>query len=272
GFFHADPHPANLLVLAPSTIVMLDVGMIGYLDDKTITCLLKLLKATIDKNVEQVLLNLESLGIFVKEFDRSLLCQDLEEMLDRYLGVPLKNLEVKEISQNILEVMMQHNLALPANLVLMIKAISTVEVTGRRLHPDFDIVSTAESFVKKLLKKKLSSRELLKRSVMTLQEGIELVEQLPKDLIGILRKFQEGKLKLNFEHRGLETLAREIDRASSRTSFSLVIAALIIGSSLVLQQQIGPFIFGYPILGIIGYLLASFIGFVLLISILRSWK
>jgi len=272
GFFHADPHPANLLVLAPATIVMLDVGMTGYLDENTITCALRFLQAIIDKNLKQVLVSMEDLGILVEKVDRNLLCQDLDSLLDRYLGVPLKNLRISEIIQQILEIMVRHNLTLPPNLVLMIKAISTVETTGRFLYPDFDMVSTARPIVKKLLRKKLSPNAIFNRGVSALQDGIELAEKLPQQLSTILRKLQDGKLEINFEHRGLETLTQGINRASNRTSISLIVAALIIGSSLVLQQQGIPLIFGYPVLGVMGYILASFIGFVLLISMIKPSK
>lgn len=272
GFFHADPHPANLFVLPPATIVMLDVGMVGYLDEKTIISGTKLLQAIVEKNLDQTLRGFEDLGIIIREFDCDLLRQDLKELFDRYLGIPLKNLEINKVSQDILEVMVRHNLVLPANLVLMVKALSVVETTGRQLYPDFDMLSAAKPFAKKLLKKRFAPQELFKKSRIMLQESIELIEQLPQDLIDILRKIKEGKLKFGFEHRGLEKLTQEIDRSSNRLSFSLIIASLIIGSSLILQQQVGPFIFGYPILGIIGYLIASFLGLGLIISILRSGK
>jgi ubiquinone biosynthesis protein len=272
GFFHADPHPANLLVQAPATIIMLDVGMVGYLDEETVINGAKLLQAIIDKNLDRVLRGFENLGIVIKEYDRHLLRQDLKELFERYLGVPLKNLEISKVSQDILEIMMRHHLLLPANLALMIKALSMVETTGQQLYPDFDMLSTVKPFVKKLLRKKFTLQELLKKSEVVLQESLEFIEQLPNNLIEILHKVKEGKLKFNFEHQGLEKLTREIDRSSNRLSFSLIIAALIIGSSLILQQQVGPFIFGYPILGIIGYLIASFLGLGLIISILRSGK
>jgi len=272
GFFHADPHPANLFVQPPATIVMLDVGMVGYLDEETIINGVKLLQAIVSKNLNQTLRSLENLGIIIKEFDRNLLRQDLKELFDRYLGIPLKNLEISKVSQDILEIMARHNLALPANLVLMLKALSMVETTGRQLYPDFDMLSTAKHFIQKLLRKRFAPQELLKKSSIIFQESIELVEQLPQDLIDILRKIKEGKLKFSFEHQGLEKLTQEIDRSSNRLSFSLIIAALIIGSSVILQQQVSPFILGYPILGIIGYLLASFLGIGLVISILKSGK
>ena len=272
GFFHADPHPANLFVLPPSTIVMLDVGMVGYLDEKTIAGGVKLLQAIVNKNLDKIMRGFEDLGIIVKEFDRNLLRQDLKELFDRYLGISLKNLKIDKFSQDILEIMARHSLALPANLVLMLKALSVVETIGKQLDPNFDMLSAAKPFIKGLLRKKLNPQKLLKKSRIILQESVELIEQLPQDLIDISRKLKDGKLKFNFKHQGLEKLTREIDRSSNRLSFSLIIASLIIGSSLILQQQIGPFIFGYSILGIIGFLLASFLGFGLIISILRSGK
>lgn len=272
GFFHADPHPANLLVQPPATIVMLDVGMVGYLDEKTIISGAKLLRAIIDKNSDQVISCLENLGVIIKKFDKNLFRQDLKELFDRYWGIPLKRLEISKVTQDMLRIMAQHHLVLPSNLVLMIKALSMVETTGRQLDPDFDMVSVAKPFVKNLWRKKFAPRELLKKSGIVLQESVELIEQLPGDLIDILGELKEGRLKFNFEHRGLEKLTEEIDHSSNRLSFSLIIAALIIGSSLVLRQQVGPFIFGYPVLGIIGYLLASFLGLGLIISILRSGK
>ncbi|MCD6284229.1 AarF/ABC1/UbiB kinase family protein, partial [bacterium] len=272
GFFHADPHPANLLIQPPATIVMLDVGMVGYLDKETIFKSTKLLKAVIDRNLEQIINCLENLGVVVKEVDKNSFRQDLKELLDRYFGFPLKHLEIKKISEDMLKVMVQHHLSLPSSFVLMLKALSMEESIGKKLDPDFDMISTAKPFVKKILRRKFMPQELLKKSSILFQESVELIEELPEDLIDILHKFKEGKLKFNFEHRGLEKLVREINRSSNRISFSLIIAALIIGSSLVLQQQVGPFIFGYSAIGIVGYLLASFLGLGLVISILSSGK
>ena len=272
GFFHADPHPANILVQPPATIVMLDVGMVGYLDKETILKIAKLLQAIIDKNLEQIINCLENLGVVIKEINKNSFREDLKELLDRYFGVPLKRLEIKKISEDMLKIMVEHHLSLPSSFVLMLKALSMEESIGKKLDPDFDMISTAKPFVKKILRKRFMPQELLKRSSILFQESLELIEELPRDLIEILHKFKEGRLKFNFEHQGLEKLVIEINRSSNRISFSLIIAALIIGSSLVLQQQVGPFIFGYSAIGIIGYLLASFLGLGLIISILRSGK
>ena len=272
GFFHADPHPANILIQPPATIVMLDVGMVGYLDKETTFKIAEFIQAIIDKNLEQIISCLQDLGVVIKEVDENLFRHDLKELLDRYFGIPLKRLEIKKISEDMLKVMVEHHLSLPSSFVLMLKALSMEESIGKKLDPDFDMISTAKPFVKKILRRKFMPQALLKKSSILFQESVELIEELPGDLIKILHKIKEGELKFNFEHQGLEKLITEINRSSNRISFSLIIAALIIGSSLVLQQQFGPFIFGYSAIGIVGYLLASFLGLGLVISILSSGK
>jgi len=274
GFFQADPHPANLLVQPPATIVMLDVGMTGHLEEKSIITIARVLRAVANKDVEEILRGLEDLGIIIEDVNRHLLRDDLGELIERYLGRPLKNIKLSNLSQDIFDIMARHNLTVPANLVLMIRALSMVESIGRQLDPDFDLLSAFKPFVKNILWKRYFPLTWVKKGENILSNSFELIEHLPQDIADLLRKLKEGQLKFNFEHRGLENLTREIDRASNRISFSLIIAALIIGSSLILQQKIGPTIFGFSALGILGYLLASIIGLGLIVSILRSgrWK
>ena len=270
GFFHADPHPGNIFIQPPATIIMLDVGQVGYLDEKTAIDGAKLLQAVINQNLDQSIRSFEDLGAITEELDKNLFRQDLKELLDNYLEIPLKNLEISKVLRDILEVMMRHNLVLPTNLILMIKSISMIESTGRQLDPDFNMAPVAQPFVKNLLRKRFTPQKLFKKSEILFQESIDFIERLPQDSIDIFRKLKEGRLKFNFEHRGLEKFTQEIDRSTNRLSFSLIIASLIIGSSIVLQQQVGPFIFGYSAVGIIGYLSASFLGLGLIISILKS--
>ena len=272
GFFHADPHPANIFVIPPATIAMLDVGQVGYVDENMIKNGAKLLLAMMDKDLEQGMRRLEALGILKKEFDESLLRQDFTELIECYVGIPLKDLEIRKLAQDTINVMIHHNLVLPSNIALMIKALSLAETTGRQLDPDFNIVSVGKPFMTKIISKKFAPEKLLKRSNEFIQDSIELIEQLPRDLRDALKKLREGKLKFIFVHRGLEKLTSDIDRSTSRMSLSIIIAAIIIGSSLIVHVNIGPFIFGYPILGIIGYIIAILLGFGLIISIIRSGK
>ncbi|HEK86001.1 MAG: ABC1 kinase family protein [Candidatus Saccharicenans sp.] len=272
GFFQADPHPANLFVQPPATIVMLDVGMTGYLEEKSIISILRVLRAVADIDLDEIITGMEDLGIIMEAVDRNRLRQDLVELIERYSGRPLKTIKVSNLSQDIFELMVRHSLVVPSNLVLMIRALSIVESIGWDLDPDFDLLSTFKPFVKQLLWKRYSPATWLKKGQSFLDQSLELFGHLPRDLADLFRKVKEGQLKISFEHRGLENLTREIDRASNRISFSLIIAALIIGSSLLLQQKIGPTIFGVSAVGILGYLLASLLGVGLIVSILRSGK
>ena len=271
GFFHADPHPANLFVQPPADIIMLDVGMVGYLDRKTTVEGVKLLKAIVDRDAEKTFEIFENLKIIVKEIDRNLFCQDLAELFDSYLGIPLKNLDITRVGQDVMEIAIRYNLTLPANLVLMVKALSMIETTGKSLYPELDILSIAKPFVRKVSKKKIEPKELFKKSETLLQESLELIEELPQGMNMIFQKVQEGKLKFITENQDLKKLSGSIGHAGWYVSLGLVIAALIIGSSLIfLHQQSGLFIFGYPVLGLIGYLLSLVLCLILVISIIKN--
>ncbi len=272
GFFHADPHPANLFVVAPATIVMLDVGMVGYLDDKTIESGSKLFQGIFDKDVDMVVKGLEILGIVPEDFDEVSFSRSLNEFLEYYHGRLLKDLEISKISQDFIEIMLRYNLSLPAEMILMVKAISMVEASGKKLDQDLDVFLIAKPLVKNFFKRKFHPSKFFKKIQNILEEGSYFVEDFPKDLGGILKKIKKDELSFNFEHKGLEKLTREINSSSSRISISLVIAALFIASSLILQQPEKVAFVEYTTLGGVGYIVAGFFSLILIIYILKSKK
>ena len=170
--------------------------------------------------------------------------------------------------------MIHHQIKIPSDLVLLTKSLVTIEGVGKNLDPDFDMVSHTKPFAKKLLSKKYSIINLWKKGKITIEELFDFLQIFPKEFSLLIKSLRKGEFNINFQHKGLEKLILEIDRASNRLSFSIIIGSLIIGSSFVIQANIGPFIFGYSAIGIIGYLFASFLGLFLIISILRSgrWK
>lgn len=270
GFFHADPHPANIFVLPPATIAMLDAGQVGYIDENMIKNGAKLMLAIMDRDLEHGMRSLQALGILKKEFDEDLLRKDFLELIESYIGIPLKDIEIRKLAQDTINVMVHHNLVLPSNIALMIKALSMAETTGRQLDPDFNMVSVGKPFMAKIISKRFSPEKLLKRSNEFIQDSIEFVEKLPQDLIDAIKKFREGKIKFIFEHRGLEKLTREISRSTMRLSLSMVIASIIVGSSLIMQINTGPVILGYPVQRIIGYIVAILLGITLIISLRKG--
>ena len=157
-------------------------------------------------------------------------------------------------------------------MMLLVKTLVTIEGVGRNLNPDFDMISHAAPFVKELVAKRMSPKYLRKIAWRQLQELQNLLKMLPRETQEILKKLSKGKLKIEFEHVGLDPLGKNLDRITNRLSFSLIVSATIIASSLIMLTNTGYMFMGYPVLGIIGYLAAGGLGFWLAIAILRSGR
>ncbi|MBI4495965.1 MAG: hypothetical protein HY697_03420 [Deltaproteobacteria bacterium] len=166
----------------------------------------------------------------------------------------------------------RHRLKLPADLFLMIKALSTMEGVGLLLDPDFDMARKAAPFVYRLRLERLYPGRLFHEFLDGGQDWLRFLRHLPADLVEILNKVNRGRVRIGFEHRGLEDLIGQMDRSANRIASSFIISALIIGSTLILQVPVGPFLLGIPVFSLIGFIIAGILGLGLTLSILRSGK
>jgi len=156
--------------------------------------------------------------------------------------------------------------------MLLAKALVTMEGVGRQLDPDFNMIVHLRPFMEKMVRERRTPASLSREvSRVALAYG-SLAKSLPRDLKEFINRVNRNKFKIDLEHRGLERLIADLDKSSNRLSFSLLIAALIVGSSLIMQTEKGPFLFGFPILGFLGYSIAGFLGLWLAIAILRSGR
>lgn len=270
GFFHADPHPGNIMVLEDNVIAPLDYGMVGYLDQHTIDALSNVLVGVVHKDIQRILKSFEALGISYGVENRDALQSDLADFINYYYEVPLQQLQVSSLLAEIFEIVRAHRLAIPSNLSMMLKALVTVEGLGRTLYPQFDMVSEVRPYLRRITLRRYDPRRRFRELLSLLDDLSHLAKEFPHGVRDILRKVNKGELRVQFEHRNLDRIAREFNQGSNRISSALIIAALIIGSSLVIQVPTGPKLFGFPLLGIIGYLIASLLGLMLLWSIFRS--
>lgn len=270
GFFHADPHPGNIMVLADNVIAPLDYGMVGYLNEPTIEELSSVLVGVVQKDVRRILRSFEQLGISHQPERRDRLLLALTDFINRYCEVPLKQLQVSALMSEIFDIVQEHHLTVPPNLSLMLRTMVTAEGTGKMLNPDFDMVSEVRPYLKKIAWRKFDPRRRLLQGMSILDDMYRLVEEFPESVRDILNKAKYGQLKIQFEHRNLDKLVAELNRSASRIASALIVAALIVGSSLVMQVSLGPSIFGFPLLGVAGYLLASLLGLKLIWDILKS--
>jgi len=271
-FFHGDPHPGNFFVMENSVIAAVDFGIVGRLDEETNENLSMLLHAVVNRDVEKAIHVFKMLNVLEDDTDISLLKYDLMEFVDRYYGLPLDKLDAQKILSDMLAVFRRHRIILPVNLATMGRMLLVSAGVGRMLDPKFDMVAEAKPFIESFMYRRFDPRRQA-REIMNLFDRLRMtVKMLPADLEEIIQKLKKGKMLVQLHHEGLEKFILEMDRSSNRLTFGMIIASLIVGSSLVMQLDRGPMLFGFSIFGIIGYLFAAVLGLWLVIAILRSGK
>jgi ubiquinone biosynthesis protein len=272
GFFHGDPHPGNIFILPDNVVCYLDFGMMGRVDRRAREDFADIVYAYVSRDESKIVDALLRVVEWDKEPDRRALEKDIGDFVESYLYKSLKELRIEDILHQILELITHHRLRLPPDIFLMVKALTQVEGLGLVLDPDFDMTEKAAPFVKRLKLKRLSPKRIIADFLDSGGDLVQLIKEIPGELRDITKQIKQGKISIAFEHRGLENLVFEMDRSSNRVAFALVVASLVIGSSLIFRSDLGPFLFGFPLLGLVGFSIAAIFGIWLLISILRSGK
>ncbi|MBE9545936.1 MAG: AarF/ABC1/UbiB kinase family protein [Proteobacteria bacterium] len=272
GFFHADPHPANVFVLPGNVICYLDFGMMGRVDQYAREDFADMLYGYVRRDESGVTGALLKITEWDKEPDRRALDRDMADLMDLHLYRPLKELRIEDFLQQLLKLIQRHRLRLPSDIFLMIKALAQVEGLGLVLDPDFDMTERAAPFIKRLKLERLSPKRIMGDFLDSGGELAQLLKEVPGELRDILKQVRDGKVSVRFEHKGLEKFIFEMDRSSNRVAFAVVVASLIVGSSFIMGSNVGPFLFGFPILGVVGFSIAGVFGIWLVISILHSGR
>jgi ubiquinone biosynthesis protein len=272
GFFHADPHPGNIFVLAGNVICMVDFGMMGIVDRATREEFVDLIDSVVHQHevkATQILLRLTE---WEEQPDIRALERELADFMGRHLYKPLKDMEIGKLLQDLIDLTLRFRLRIPPDIFLMIKALSTVEDVGRTLDPDFDLIAHAKPFIKRVKLERFAPQRISSDVFDMMSRLLQFFHQFPKDLMDLTAMIREHRLSFQLEHRGLETLLATQDQTSNRMSFAIIIAALIIGSALIVISEIPPLFFGISLIGIIGYLVAAVMGIWLLVAILKKGR
>lgn len=272
GFFHGDPHPGNVLILPDNTICLLDYGMVGRLDEQLKGYLVDLLLAIIHRDVDEVIALLTYSGDITEQINIRALKRDLSEFIDSYYELPLQDIEVGRMLMEFIEIITTYHIRLQPDLTLLTKALVTIEGMGRELDPHFDMIEHLRPFMERAIKDKVSPRHVARDISEHFLSLVQLARNLPRDLKELLNKINRNKFKIDLEHRGLDHFIKELDKSINRLSSSLIIAALIVGSSIVMQTSKGPLLFGFPVFAFLGYTIAALIGLWWVIAILRSGR
>jgi ubiquinone biosynthesis protein len=273
GFFHADPHPGNILVMENEIIGFMDFGMMGKIDKESREKYIDLLIAVLEYDSNKTLAGMLELGFTSQEtIDTRSLKMDIADILDQYYDKTLKEIKLGEFITQLVQISIKYHIKMPAELTLLGKSLITIEGIGLALDPDFNLTEIAKPYVKDIILERKSPQHLLLKLSNDLSEFYNLMFLIPKQLSKTLKKMEEGIFKLELQHRGLENLINALDKATNRLSYSLILVAIIIGSSLIMQTDKGPQFMGFPVIGVIGFLISGILGLGLVIMILRSGK
>ena len=273
GFFHADPHPGNIFYLPDGRIGVIDFGMVGRVSEQRRFQIVQLLHGLVERESAPVADVLMEWGEGAGEVDEARLQADVGAFVDQYRGVPLKDLRMGVMLTDVTTILRDNGLSLPPDLALMIKAFLTLEGMGRQLDPDFDMAGAARPFLQRVVLQRYSPRTLLKRSRRTALDAMELVGDLPRELRRLLRTARRGRLHMQVEVTSLKAFGEQVDRAANRLTMGVITAALVVGSSIVMNSAGGGVSSRWLLaLGVLGFVGAGLIGLWILLSIWRSGR
>lgn len=272
GFFHGDPHPGNLLVTEEGMVCLIDWGLAGQLTRNMRFNLIDLFSACAERSAEKIV----RIGIRMARTTRRVRTHELEKAVTAVLfrhDESLRKMEhLGQIIFDLIYVFGSSGIQLARDYTLLAKAATSIEETARQLDPDFNLVRVGEPFVTELNWERTDPKRVLSATFAHLHSRALTLIDLPRDIQRLVHRLEDEDLSWQVFHRGLEPMGDRIDSAFSRLSLSIVIGALLVGSSIVIQAGLEPFLFGYPAIGLIGYLLSGCLGLYLAIDIIRHGR
>ncbi len=270
GFFHADPHPGNMLITEDQGLCLLDWGMVGRLTDEERFDLIDFLYAIVDNDSKRLVESLLAFTVNEQEVNMRRLERQLLDIMDAYLSVPLKDLNLGAMILDITDILRENHLRLPADLFIMLKALITAEGTARLIFPNLDVVSEAAPYLREVASERFKPATLIKRFKSAIFRLLTYRGNLNRRFVGIVDKIDRGELTLRFEHHKLGDLQNTLENIFSRLTFGVIIAAMIIGSSMIITTGVEPLLFGFPAIGMIGYIISAVVGLWLIYNIIKT--
>ena len=274
GFFHGDPHPANVFVLGDAQhIGLVDFGQVGKLTDQDMSKLTRLFIDAAGERIEALPRRLAELGVRYPREREEEFVVELREMYGRYYGASLAEIDPLQVIREAFQLIYRLNLRLPTRFVMLDKAIATLGSVGVELYPDFNVFEVARPYARGLMLERYTPQRVLRRAR---SEGIELARiarDMPYQLHDLLEEMRDGQIEVGFVHKGLDEFMRKLDVAFNRLVIAMVVVGGLIGSSLIgIFATKGPQVAGVNFLSFVGFVLSALLGLWLLIGVLRSGR
>ena len=273
GFFHGDPHPANILVLSPERIGLVDFGLTGKLTDDDMSKLTRLFIDAAGENIEMLPKRLADLGVRYPKEREEQFVTELRELYYRYYGARLQEIDPIQLIREAFGLIYSMNLRLPTRFVMLDKAIATLGSVGIELYPDFNVFEVAKPYARDLMVERFTPQRIASR---TRREGLKLAHmasELPYQLHETLEQVRDGQIEVGFVHKGLDDLLAKLDLLFNRLVIALVVTGGLIGSSLIgIFAKSGPHLLGLNIVSVAGFALSMVFGAWLLWGVVRSGR
>jgi ubiquinone biosynthesis protein len=270
GFFHADMHPGNMLIVDPETLCLLDWGMVGRLTPQDRNDMIELIGAVVDHDSDRLVDAILSINATSVSLDRRRLQIDVMELLDMHTVAAVEEIKLGMLLLDITDLLRKHDLHLPVDMYMMMKALVTAEGTARLMHPQLDIIAELKPHLKRLTVSRFKPHELWHRIRAMAFKLVLSPARFPRQISEIVEKMQRGELRVRFEHHNLYELRHTLEKTFSRLTLGIISAAMIIASSLILINEVPPMMAGYSMLGTAGYLIAGMISLWVVYDILRN--
>jgi len=270
GFFHGDPHPGNLFAIEQNKLAYVDFGIVGYLDRGSLKMITDIFTAGARKDIEKIVNVLIEVEAVNPDTNLRRLREDLSLLINMYYNMPLKRLNISDALRQCMEIAYTNNIKLPSQFIILLKALITLEGSGKYLHPEFSLSDIAKDFIKEIYIHRLQPQNLLGDLREYYEEVFDSLRYLPKQFRNFLKKVENNEIQLNLEITHFDFIVREVSKMANLLSISLISAALIVGSSLIIYNDHEPQIYGLTTLGFVGYGAAAVLALYVIISVVRE--
>jgi ubiquinone biosynthesis protein len=273
GFFHGDPHPANILVLSPERIGLVDFGLSGKLTDEDMSKLTRLFIDAASENIELLPKRLAELGVRYPKHREEEFVSELRELYYRYYGASLQEIDPIQVIREVFTLIYSMNLRLPTRFVILDKAIATLGSVGVELYPDFNVFEVAKPYARALMIERFTPRRIAARARREGWKLTQMAADLPYQVHETLEQVRDGQIEVGFVHKGLDEFMAKLDVLFNRLVVALIVTGGLIGSSLIgIFAKTGPHLLGLHVVSVLGFSLSAVLGVWLLWSVLRSGR
>jgi ubiquinone biosynthesis protein len=270
GFFHADPHPGNILVLDDGTIAFIDFGMMGTVIDSDKGLFAQLLLTLYNKDADGLKRSILQFTDKLSKEKIKELEYDIHYFLRQYSRIALEDINGEEVMKGLNALFFDYKVKIPANLLLLIKALIIIEGVGLKLDPSYDIVQNIGPYVKKLISQKYDPRKMGKEMLRSIEESGELMKDLPFYIKEILENAKDGKFHVEIQHAGMDPFNKDFISSINRLALALVFVAMLVSSTILIATKIPPMTNNISLLGLVGLILSLLVGLRLLYTLKKK--